>query len=189
MRVVLLTLIIAFTPAGFRQAQAITEQPGIRILHAELDFRPGKGYVLNADIDNRLSETAIEALRNGVPLTLQLHLRIRREGAWWWESGLIEEWRQFGIRYHSLIKLYQLTQQETGQTSNFASLNALLERLGAMRELPVLTHLRLDAGQRYRAKLAMQLDLESLPLPLRPFAYFNAEWTLSSPWYRWSFAG
>ena len=40
----------------------------------------------------------------------------------------------------------------------------------------------------YRAGLSVRLDIESLPLPLRPVAYVTPAWYLESPVYKWTFA-
>lgn len=160
---------------------------GFRILRAELVLER-RDYVLNADIDYRFSEPAIEALRNGVPLTLVLGLKIKRERAYWWDETVLNERRVFRIRYQPLAKLYQLVHESSGAPRNFASLNALLDAMGAIRGLSVLPEERVSKGEHYRASLAVGLDIESLPLPLRPVAYVTPAWYLNSPRFRWSFA-
>jgi len=39
-------------------------------------------YRLDAEIEHNLSEAALEALDNGVPLTMETHVQVRRDGAW-----------------------------------------------------------------------------------------------------------
>lgn len=160
---------------------------GFEVLRAELVQVAGN-YALNADIDYRFSDPAIDALKNGVPLTLALRIKIARDSAHWWNRADIDERLLFRVRYHSLAKLFQLVQEESGALHNFASFNALLEYMGSIRELPIAPLDRLANGQRYRARIAVDLDIESLPLPLRPVAYVTPAWYLGSPWYRWSFA-
>lgn len=177
----LLTLLLLL-PAALRASDH-----GFEVLRAEI-VPAGEQYVLNADIDYRFSDPAIDALKNGVPLTLVLRVKIVRDTAYWWNRSEVNERLVFRVRYHSLAKLFQLVQEESGALHNFASLHALLEFMGAVRELPVAPLDRLPKGQRYRARIAVDLDIESLPLPLRPVAYVTPAWYLGSPWYRWSFA-
>ena len=179
----LLALVLPLLPASVVHA----DDYGFEILRAEF-VTVGDQYALNADIDYRFSDPAIDALRNGVPLTLVLRVKVLRDTAFWWSRPEVSIRRVFRVRYHSLAKLFQLVQEDSGALHNFASFNALLEYMGSIRELPVMPVNRLRQGQRYRARIAVDLDIESLPLPLRPVAYVTPAWYLSSPWYRWSFA-
>ena len=53
---------------------------GITIQRAELlRDESGKGYWLDANIDYRFSEPAIDALRNGVSLGMVLRIRVKQE--------------------------------------------------------------------------------------------------------------
>jgi hypothetical protein len=40
----------------------------------------------------------------------------------------------------------------------------------------------------YLARIRTFLDIESLPPPMRPQAYFSPNWDLSSEWYEWELA-
>jgi len=168
-------------------ADIVAADFGFRIVHAELALERSD-IVLNADIDYRFSEPAIDALRNGVPLTLFLRLRLKRERAYWWDETVLNERRKFLIRYHPLAKLFQLRDESSNAPQNFASLNALLDAMGAVRRLPVLPADRLNKGEHYWATLLVGLDIESLPLPLRPVAYVTPAWYLDSPTFQWHLA-
>lgn len=161
---------------------------GFRVLRAEL-ARHDTSWVLNADIDYRFSEAAIDALRNGVPLALEWRLVIVHDRPWAWDEAVFDTRRRLRVRYHSLAKLFQLLPEGADETPrNYASLNTLMENLGALRALPIAPLEQLRDGEHYRAKLAVRLDIESLPLPLRPIAYLTPAWRLHSPWYRWTLA-
>lgn len=147
----------------------------------------GDGYALDADIDYRFSEPAIDALRNGVSLALRLCLRVEQERPWWWDAKVLNACHPFRVRYHALSKLYQILDVGYGVPRNFMSLNALVEAMGTLRDFP-LQDLVLVKGERYRASLTVSLDIEALPLPLRPVAYATPAWHLDSPVYAWTFA-
>jgi len=158
---------------------------GFRILRAEIRPDAEDGVLLlDADIDYRFSEPAIDALRNGVTLTLVWQVKIKEERGWWWEGAVLEESHSFRIRYHALSKLYQILGDPP---HNFVSMNALLEAMEIVRGLPLAGRPDLRKGERYRASLAVGLDIESLPLPLRPVAYVTPAWYLVSPVYEWTF--
>lgn len=165
---------------------AVCADYGFRVVRAE--FVPsGQIYTLNADIDYRFSESALEALRHGVPLTLVMRLKIKRHRHYWLDETILSEIRRFRIRYHPLGKSFQII-HEGGNTESFASLTALLEAMGAVRGWFALPSNRIVEGNRYDASLSVDLDIESLPLPLRPIAYVSPSWYLGSSWYRWRVA-
>lgn len=158
---------------------------GFTILRAEIKPGMEEGeLLLDADIDYRFSEPAIDALRNGVTLTLVWQVRIEQESGWFDQTVLAES-HSFRIRYHALSKLYQILGEPP---HNFVSMNALLEAMEIIRDLPLQGRPELRKGERYRASLSVGLDIESLPLPLRPVAYLTPAWHLESPEYRWIFA-
>lgn len=162
---------------------------GFRVLRAELQpDEADKTYRLDADIDYRFSEPALDALRNGVSLTLVLRLTVKREHGWW-EGKALEVRRSFLVRYHALSRLYQIVNEDSEIPRNFTGIDALLEAMGSLRGLPLGQADGLARGGRYRASLTVSLDIESLPLPLRPVAYVTPAWHLDSPVYQWIFVG
>ena len=169
-------------------ASAVADDYGFNIQHAELHaFDEGRLYLLDADIDYRFSEPAIEALRNGVCLSLVLAVKVKQENAWWLDNALLDEKISFRICYHALSKRYQIIYENFETTRNFVSYNALLDAMGSIREYPVVLASQLSQGERYRASLSVGLDIEALPLPLRPVAYVTPAWHLNSPQYKWTF--
>jgi len=142
-------------------------------------------FLLNAQVHYHLSEAALEALDNGVPLTLEMRIQVRRKGAWIWESNLLERRDKYSIRYKPLPELYQVTRIPQGRKQSFATREAALDALGEVEDLPLLDRERLDPAERYLVRIKVSLDVEALPLPLRPMAYLKPSWNLSSGWTEW----
>jgi hypothetical protein len=142
-------------------------------------------YLLDAQIDYRLSDTAAEALDNGVPLTTEVHLQVRREDAWIWQSDAAEYRLRYVIRYHALSGLYEVAALETETRRNFVSREAALSALGEIDDFPLIERDSLEPDAAYRVALKAELDIEALPLPLRPVAYLSGAWKLSSEWTSW----
>ncbi|MFN5746619.1 MAG: DUF4390 domain-containing protein [Methylococcaceae bacterium] len=165
--------------------RAAAEDYGFSIQRAEL-VHVADHFVLAADIDYRFNPPAIEALENGIPLTLAVNLIIRRERPFWLDETIANERRLIEIRYHPLAKSFQITDQASGAAQNFASLSTLLDTLNHLRGWSVLADDQLNPATAYLASLSISLDIESLPLPLRAVAYLSPEWHLSSPAYEWS---
>jgi hypothetical protein len=143
----------------------------------------GDFYLLYADIEYRLSDKALEALNNGIPLTLGTQVRVSHEWAWgMWDRKLLDRELRFQLSYHALAALYQLEDLQTGEQQSFATLEAAIAALGEIRSLPVLSTEELEPGKKYQLEIQSYLDIDALPLPLRPMAYITPAWNLSSEW-------
>lgn len=168
----------------FHTVEGWADNYGFLVKRAEL-VSVGDSYVLNADVDYRFSEAAIDALEHGVPLTVVARLKIKRQRDYWLDETVLSASRRFRIRYHPLAKTFQLLQENSGVPQNFAGLSALLDAMGEIRGWEVTPASALEKGNIYWANLAVSLDTEALPLPLRPVAYVSPSWYLGSPWFQW----
>lgn len=142
-------------------------------------------YLVDATIAYDLSEAALEALENGVPLTVELHVQVRREGAWVWEPDVVDSRLRTQIRFSPLLGTYQVTSIDSGAQRSFASRDRAIAALGEVKDLALVRADVLDPAETYRVEMRVSLDIESLPLPLRPRAYLSPDWNLSSEWSRW----
>ncbi|MBA1333437.1 hypothetical protein QQ73_21150, partial [Candidatus Endoriftia persephone str. Guaymas] len=142
-------------------------------------------YQLNTHIDYRLSEAALEALDNGVPLTFELLVRVEWSGARFWEPWLLNKRMRYQIRYNAITELFRVVDLQEGEERNFVTRDAAISALGEINGLALLDRAQLEPGKEYLVWLKASLDIESLPLPLRPLAYLNSEWRLSSGWRQW----
>ena len=142
-------------------------------------------FMLDARIEYRFSDAALEALDNGVPLHLEVQVEILREGAWFWEQPLKDRTLSFVIRFLPLSGLYLVVDQASGSERNFATRAAAIDALGDLSGLALVPEDALDPAERYLVRLRASLDIGSLPLPLRPLAYLSPSWQLSSDWKSW----
>jgi hypothetical protein len=147
-------------------------------------------YLLDADISFVFSEEALEAIENGVPVTIVLEMQVLRERrlVWdnlWWDKEIAQLEARLRIDTRPLSKTYLVRNLNSGETQVFGSFRELVVGLGKIREFPLLDeHLIGDEGH-YYLRLRALLDIESLPSPMRPWAYLSSFWHLQSDWYRW----
>ena len=142
-------------------------------------------YLLDAQVDYTFSDTVLEALDNGVPLTIEVRVQVRPEGAWIWSRSLVDLSQLYRIRYQPLTELYQVTRLPDGPKRSFVTRAAAIAALGEIDKLPLVERDALDSGKRYLMHIKVSLDIEALPLPLRPVAYLKPSWNLSSGWTQW----
>ena len=154
--------------------------------HAAL--RPAGGaYVVDARIDFAFSEDNLEAMRNGVALTVIVDIEVRRERGQWWDETLARRQLRYRIETNVLTGRYRL-RSIGGGARNYRSLEEMTESLGRVESVPVIARERLSTDSRYAARIRARLDIEALPSPLRPIAYLSPQWRLNSGWFEWQVA-
>jgi len=67
----------------------------------------GDSYVLSADIVYQLSEKAMDALQNGVPLFWDLQVKLQQQRDVLWDKTLVDTAIRYRIQYHALLNMYR----------------------------------------------------------------------------------
>lgn len=142
-------------------------------------------YRLNAQIEYRFSTAALEALQNGVPLTLNIEMEVRRRRSWLWDETVYALTQRFRLEYHALSRQYLVNNLNSGERRAFPARTAALEFMGRIEDFPLLDRSLLTENERYEGALRVLLDLEALPAPLRLLAYLSDDWRLASEWRVW----
>lgn len=142
-------------------------------------------YRVGATIDFKLNDTLSAGLQNGVPLVLELRIEVIREREWLWPERVAQLLRRFRLEYHALSRLYLAQNQSTGVQYSFPTLDEALEYVGNVYDLPLIDANLLQAEQSYEVWMRADLEIESLPTPVRLWAYLGSGWTLQSDWFKW----
>lgn len=140
---------------------------------------------VSTNIELNLSEQSELAVDNGVPLVVLTEFALIRNGVLW--SNTMFETRNGQIlRYHSLADRYVVEDMDDGTIDTYRSVQEALESMGAQRslvfELP--QDIQVDASGLTLA-VRSRLDLNRLPIALRPLAFFSPYWQLASDWTLW----
>jgi len=141
--------------------------------------------LLDAEIAYNLNDTVSEALENGVPLTFETHVQMRDAKAWIWEKDVIDHRLRTVLRYRPLSGLYELRNLQGDESLSFATRAAALRALGRVVAMPIIERERLDLDSEYLVRVDVSLDIEALPLPMRPMAYLKSDWSISSESWEW----
>ena len=128
---------------------------------------------------------AKEALQNGVPLFWDIQVKILQHRDYFWDKTLVNTAIRYRIQYHALLNMYRVRNESSGEVYNFSTLSAALDLMSAVRDFRVIDKAGLVPGKQYLCGIKVKLDRDALPLPLRPIAYTNPQWYLSSDWTLW----
>jgi len=142
-------------------------------------------YFIDAAVNYEFTDTVIEALENGVPITVDIHFQVRRADAWIWEKDIVDMHRRRQLRYLPLSESYEVTDIDNKLIKLYFSRLAAIDALGAVKNVKVVDDSQLESGEIYLMEIRSTLDIESLPVPLRPRAYMSSDWKLSSEWSQW----
>jgi hypothetical protein len=164
-------------------AAAMADTPGFLVEKAGTVLVDGV-HRLNARIAFRFSEEAIEAMENGVGVTVSVESEVLKLGRVW-DRAVASVNARYLIQIHALSRQYRIKNLSTGETASFRNLEDALAALGTVEDFPLLDDHVLDEDAEYRVRLRANLEIESLPTPLRLAAYFKSAWRLSSDWLTW----
>ena len=143
-------------------------------------------YFLDARIDYRLSDKALEALQNGLELTIQVQIEVIRKRPLLPDVGVAELSQDYLLSYQPLSRRYLVKNANSGEQSSYATLFSALNSIGRISRLPVIDASLLDPDARHRMRIRTVLDQNTLPGPLRLIAFWSAGFRLASEWYGWT---
>ncbi|HPE78859.1 MAG: DUF4390 domain-containing protein [Sedimenticolaceae bacterium] len=166
-------------------APVIGYPEGVEMRRVALTLSEDGRILLDADIKFHLNDTVSEALENGVPLTFETHVQLRRASAWVWESDVVEHRLRTVLRYRPLSGMYELRNLVGDERLSFATRDAALRTLGNIVAMPIIERKQLDLDEDYLVRIDVGLDIEALPLPMRPMAYIKRDWSISSEPWEW----
>ncbi len=180
----LLPLLFCCFIMGLVPFSACSGEFASEVKQAEITLRNGS-YVLSADIIYRLSEKAKDALQNGVPLFWDIRVKILQRREFFLDKTLVDLAIRNRIQYHALLNMYRVRNESNGEIYNFSTLFAALDSMSAVRNFRLIKKSELDPEKHYLCAVKVSFDREALPLPLRPIAYIDPQWYLSSDWTLW----
>lgn len=143
-------------------------------------------YVLNADIVAELTPLLADVVARGVSLYFVTEFELAAPRWYWLDEEVVTKSLTYRLSYQSLTRQYRLTSGALHQ--NFGSLEEALRTMLRIRNWSVAERAALRVGRSYNAALRFRLDVAELPKPLQVSALGRKDWSLSSDWYRWTFA-
>lgn len=150
-------------------------------------IEPAEGvYQLNATLVFELPEGARAAVREGAPLTLDLEIVLHRSRRLWLDETVADLQQHYELSYHALSERYLLRNLNSGEQASFATMDAALDSLRVVSNLPILDQSLILADARHEISLRAHLDVRTMPDALRFIVFWARDWRQSTEWYTWS---
>lgn len=164
---------------------AWSASPGLDFSVRHVDTRTeGETWLLDAGIDLEFNRESRVAMESGVPLTVLLEVEVVRE-RFLRDEGVRRIRMPYRIQRHALSERYVVTYVPSGKSRTYGAIEDASAMLGTIRGLTLVERAELLPGQIYRARLRARLDIEAMPSPLRPLAWFRSLWRLRDDWFTW----
>jgi hypothetical protein len=151
---------------------------------ADLELKDGV-YHMNARLDLPISDAVRRGLAEGVPLTIELDLDIERVRQLLPNSRVAELTQRYHLQYNAVSARYILRNDNSGQQESLGTVDAALEQLSEVQNLPVLDKALIAADRRYEASVRAKVDYGTVPFTLRVLMFWVNEWHRESDWYTW----
>lgn len=173
---------LAYAPAG---GQQLPERQGFFDIRSATTTLNEGVHTLEARLQLILSDEALDALNNGVTLTIELDFEVIRVRGLWLDAQDAQLIFTYELEYRPLSQRYIVRNLNSGDQNSFATLYSALNNLGRLQGLPVIDDAVLQADSRYRLRLRARLSTRQYPAALRLLFFWRSQWQLESEWYEW----
>jgi hypothetical protein len=153
---------------------------------ADLELEDGV-YHLNARLAMPISDAVRHGLAEGVPLNLELDIEIERVRQLLPNAKVAELTQRYHLEYNAVSARYTLRNVNSGQQESLATVDAALERVSDIRNLPVLDRALIADDRRYEASVRAKADYGTVPFTLRLVMFWVSDWHRETDWYTWTF--
>ena len=184
-RRLLLALVAGSVVAAPLGAQQIPERQGFFDIRSASTTLNDGVHELEARLQLILSDEALEALNNGVVLTIELEFEVIRVRGLWLDASDASLTFQYELEYRPLSQRYIVRNLNSGDQDSFSTLYSALNNLGRIQGLPVIDDAILSPGSNYRLRLRARLSTRQYPSALRLLFFWRSQWQLESEWYEW----
>jgi hypothetical protein len=146
----------------------------------------GDQVIVGASVSYSLSDEALEALSNGVPLTFTCYFQLLRERDYWQDEVLVKVKQRRKLTYRALSNQFTVSDNLTADRRHFQGLEDAVAYISEIHGLPLVQTSALDKQTRYVVRARAEIEIRALPSPLNVLAYFYRDWWLWSDWHTWS---
>ncbi len=145
----------------------------------------GDQVTVGANVSYSLSDEALEALSNGVPLTFTCFFRLLHERDYRQDELIAKAKQRRKLTYQALSNQFSVADNLTPDRRHFQNLEDAMAYISDIRSLPLAQTNALDKQARYVVRARAEIEIRALPSPLNVLAYFYRDWWLWSDWHTW----
>ncbi len=180
--VALVLLGALLAPRGVRSAGPLAGDFQIRSAFVVVDH----GVLqLSAHIDYPINDRIRTALHDGVTLAFDLDVIISHHRRLWFDATLLETTLRRELTYHAVTDRYVLRDEAGVEQESFPTLEAALDKLGRIEDLPILVESQLRGEAPWEVAVRAGVRRGRMPDALRALVFWTDDWHRTSDWYTW----
>lgn len=171
----LISLIVLGLLCGAAHANLEVEHPVVR--------RTRGVYYLSTHLKIDPDKTLLHALRHGIPVTLDLEIKIINHDSFlFWGGSVAHINQRYRISYHPVLGRYVVEDLQTGVTVSYPSFTRACRALRHLKDIPLVDEALLNPHDHYRLRVRLILHLDDIPHALRWIAGLWTTWRTTGPW-------
>jgi hypothetical protein len=180
--VALVLLVALATPRGVRSAGPLAGDFQMRSAFVVVDH----GVLqLSAHIEYPINDRIRSALRDGVTLAFDLDVTISRHRRLWLDATVLETTLRRELTYHAVTDRYVLRDEAGVEQESFPTLEAALDKLGRVEDLPILVESQLRGDAPWEVAVRAGVRRGRMPDALRALVFWTDDWHRTTDWYTW----
>ena len=155
-----------------------------------------QNYLLSAQVDVPVDDAVRDALRQGLPLKLEVEVEVARPRRFWPDASLADTTEHYELSYHAVTDRYRVDKGENDSRTNgerptasdaatFPDLESALVYLGRVDHLPIVARAAVDDARRYNVDVRATVSVGDLPATLKLLMFWRQDWKRSTEWYTW----
>lgn len=143
---------------------------------------------LSAHVQYPENEPIRTALQDGVTLAFDLEVTMSRHRRLWFNATELEMTLRRELTYHAVTDRYLLRDDKGVELESFATLEAALDKLGHIEDLPIIVQSQLHDSGPWELAVRTGIRRGRMPDALRALVFWTDDWHRTSDWYTWIFS-
>lgn len=148
-----------------------------------------QSYLLSAQVQLPVDDPVRDALREGLPLKLELEVEVSRPRRFWPDATLASATEHYELSYHAVTDRYRVEKggdrPAASDAVTFPDLDSALAYLGHVESLPIVARAAVDDVRRYNVNVRATVSVGDLPATLKLLMFWRQDWKRSTEWYTW----
>ena len=149
----------------------------------------GKVVVTNARLVGGFTDSIVDAIESGVPITFTFQVELRQENDLWNDTLISTNTVNHTVKYDSLKKVYRFSEFGKGVRRKISTRNreGYQRLMLTLNDIPIAPIKRLASNEKYYVRIKADLETDRFWFPFNhlffflPFNNFDAAWAESSP--------
>ena len=132
-------------------------------------------YYLDTSSELTLTKESYKALRQGISFEIHTDFQLLKKRKLLWDKIILRKKLIYKLEHKPLTENFLVTNMNTGIVNYYKNLDSAIKAICNISKMKLFSKSELLKNIKYLARIRLYLDIDSLPSPLRPRAYFSSD--------------